>query len=56
MLYEMLLKQAKANRKYFENYMEYAKKIKSIANRLLKDCRVFVFGSVIEGRALPRAI
>jgi len=53
MLYKILLKQAKANQKYFENYRKYAKKIKLIASKLLKDCKVFVFGSVVEGKALP---
>jgi len=53
MLYKILLKQAKVNQKYFENYRKYAEKIKAIASKLLKDCKVFVFGSVVEGKALP---
>lgn len=53
MLYEIFLKQTRANQKYFQNYMKYTRKIKSMAVSLVKDCRVFVFGSVVEGKALP---
>ena len=40
-------------KKYFENYKEYARKIKEIAIRELKDAKVLVFGSVIEGKHTP---
>ena len=37
-------------KKYFENYIEYGKKIKEIAKKLLdKKVRVLIFGSVIKG-------
>ncbi len=40
-------------KKYFERYREYAKKIKEIAKSELSDVKVFVFGSVIEGKHTP---
>ncbi len=37
-------------RKYFENYLEYSKKIKEKAQEILgEDVRVLVFGSVVRG-------
>lgn len=33
-------------KKYFENYLEYAKKIKEIVNKKVK-ARIFIFGSVL---------
>ena len=40
-------------KKYFENYRKYAKRIKSIVQSELKDAKVFVFGSVIEKKHTP---
>jgi len=53
MSFDVFVKIAKEERKYFENYMEYAKKIKKIAEMLLGDVEVFVFGSVVEGKHTP---
>ena len=40
-------------RKFFKRYRDYAKMIKEVAIKELKDARVFVFGSVIEGKHTP---
>jgi len=39
--------------KYFEKYKEYAKRIKEIAKSELENVKVFVFGSVVEGKHTP---
>ncbi len=44
---------AQEERKYFENYMHYAKLIKEIAEDDLGRTDVYVFGSVVEGRHTP---
>ncbi|WP_456469475.1 nucleotidyltransferase domain-containing protein [Archaeoglobus sp.] len=51
--FDIFVKIAKEERKYFENYVEYAKKIKKIAEMLLGEVEVFVFGSVVEGKHTP---
>lgn len=53
MLFELILKQAKEREKYFKNYLKYAKKIKEEAIKSLGDCKIYVFGSVVEGKAIP---
>ena len=40
-------------KKYFENYMHYARLIKKIAEEILGKADVYVFGSVVEGRHTP---
>ncbi|MEO0232775.1 MAG: nucleotidyltransferase domain-containing protein [candidate division WOR-3 bacterium] len=40
-------------RKYFENYLEYCKKIKKISEELLGSVKVLVFGSVVKGKWTP---
>lgn len=44
---------AEEERKYFENYIYYAKLIKSTAERILGEAEVYVFGSVVEGKYTP---
>lgn len=47
---EILKEIAEEKRKYFENYLDYAKKIKEKAKELLgEDVKVLVFGSVVRG-------
>lgn len=41
------------NRKYFENYIDYGRKIKEIVRKKLEDAEVYIFGSVVEGRSSP---
>ncbi len=40
-------------RKYFENYRDYAKTVKEVTEKILGDVRVIVFGSVVEGKHTP---
>ncbi|WP_456330757.1 nucleotidyltransferase domain-containing protein [Archaeoglobus sp.] len=44
---------AQEEKKYFENYMEYAKLIKRKAESLLGEAKVYVFGSVVECKNTP---
>ncbi len=44
---------AREERKYFENYMQYARLIKEIAENILGKTDVYVFGSVVERRHTP---
>jgi len=42
--------------KYFENYLEYSRKIKEIAQKLLgQNTRVIVFGSVVRNEHTPNS-
>jgi hypothetical protein len=52
-LTEMLFETRKKREKYFENYLEYAKKIKERAREILGEVKVFVFGSVLKGDYHP---
>ena len=51
--FDFMLELAKENEKFFKNFLKYAKVIKRIAKKELKDLRVFVFGSIAEGKILP---
>ncbi len=51
--FDIIAQTAEEERKYFENYMEYAKLIKELAEDLLGNAEVYVFGSVVEGRYTP---
>ncbi|MFO7966378.1 MAG: nucleotidyltransferase domain-containing protein [Archaeoglobaceae archaeon] len=44
---------ADEERKYFENYIEYARLIKELAEDSLGNVEVYVFGSVVEGKSTP---
>ena len=48
---DFVIENWRENRKYFENYMDYARVIKRVVRRKLDDAEVFVFGSVVEGEA-----
>jgi len=39
--------------KFFENYLEEARVIKKKVSRFLRECEVFVFGSVVRGDYSP---
>jgi len=45
------MKFLRKDREYFDNFMEYAERIKEIAERILGEAEVLVFGSVADGRA-----
>lgn len=51
--FDIIAQTAEEERKYFENYMEYARLIKELAGNLLEKAEVYVFGSVVEGRYTP---
>jgi len=40
-------------KKYFDNYLEYASLIKTLASNLLGEVEVYVFGSIVEGKHTP---
>ena len=48
-----LLKEREERIRIFKNYMEYAKVVKKIAQELLGDAKVYVFGSVVKGDYHP---
>lgn len=54
-LYKLLAERNEANKKYFQNYLAYAKKIKERAQKLLGEARVLVFGSVVRNDYLPNS-
>lgn len=43
----------KEEEKYFKNYLKYASIAKKVVERELGDAKVFVFGSVVKGKATP---
>ncbi|MEM1658019.1 MAG: nucleotidyltransferase domain-containing protein [Candidatus Jordarchaeales archaeon] len=48
-----LVKEKEEKRKYFENYLEYARKIKEAALKFFGQAEVYVFGSAVEGNYHP---
>lgn len=53
-LVDGLIERKKKNEKYFQNYRDYALKIKEIVGKQpLRDPRVLVFGSVVKGTWIP---
>ncbi|WP_456368657.1 nucleotidyltransferase domain-containing protein [Geoglobus sp.] len=53
MSFDVRIEMAKEDRKYFENWKYYAKIIAEVARENLGDVKVYVFGSVVEGRHTP---
>ncbi|MFO7966027.1 MAG: nucleotidyltransferase domain-containing protein [Archaeoglobaceae archaeon] len=51
--FDTVAQTAEEERKYFENYMEYAKLIRELAEDLLGNAEVYVFGSIVEGKSTP---
>jgi len=43
----------KENERYFKNYRSYLKIIKNMCMKELKEVRVYLFGSFVEGKSLP---
>lgn len=54
-LYKLLAERNEARKKYLQNYLLYAKKIKEKAKRILTKPIVLVFGSVVKGEYLPNS-
>ncbi len=52
-LFDILLEERKEKEKYFKNYLKYARIVKKIAEKELKDVKVFVFGSVVKKEHTP---
>jgi len=52
-LVDLLIERRIKEEKYFKDYLNYVRKIKKIATKLLGKVRVLVFGSVIKGQAEP---
>jgi len=50
---EILNEIKRENQKYFNNYLKYARIAKKVAKKELGKVKVFVFGSVIKGKATP---
>ncbi len=48
-LTDILLEEAKENKKYFCDYLKYLKIVKEEVNKILKGAKVYVFGSVVKG-------
>lgn len=43
-----LIEEAEKEKKYFQNYLKYARLIKREAKKLLGEVKVFVFGSILK--------
>ena len=52
-LVDILIERKREKEKYFRNYLKYAKLIKKLALRELKEVKVYVFGSIVKGNFLP---
>lgn len=50
---QILIQRARKTSKYFRNPTKYARLIKKEAAKILTDPRVYLFGSVITGDAVP---
>jgi len=55
-LVDLLWEVRKEQEKYFKNYKQWAKKIKTICQKRLGDVRVLIFGSVLRKNEVPRDI
>jgi predicted nucleotidyltransferase len=53
---DILIKEAQREEKYFKNYLDYAKRIKRIAEKILGKIEVFVFGSCLKKDEIPQDI
>ena len=50
---EVLDEIKRENKKYFKNYLKYAKIAKRVAEKELGEARAFVFGSIVKKQATP---
>jgi predicted nucleotidyltransferase len=53
---DILIEEARKEEKYFKNYLDYAKRIKKEAERLLGKVKVYVFGSILRKNEVPMDI
>lgn len=47
-LYKILAIENQKSRKYFQDYIFYAKEIKKIVKKILVDAKILIFGSVVR--------
>jgi len=52
-LVDLLIEKREKEKKYFKNYLNWAKKIKKEAEKSLGEVKVFLFGSIVKGKAEP---
>lgn len=50
-LVDILIEKREKEKKYFRNYLSFAKTIKKEAEKKLEKPKVFIFGSVVKGKA-----
>lgn len=50
-LVDFLIEKRKREKKYFKNYLEWAKKIKKEAEMNLGDVKIILFGSIVKKQA-----
>ena len=53
---DLLIEQRERQEKYFKNYLKYAKIIKKETQKLLKEVKVYIFGSILKKDEVPRDI
>jgi uncharacterized protein len=55
-LIDLLIERQRRQEKYFKKYKFYAKKIKKIAREYLGEVKMFIFGSILRKKEVPRDI
>jgi len=55
-LLNILIEQSKEKEKYFQNYLDYAREIKRIVEKILGKVEVFIFGSILNKKEVARDI
>jgi len=55
-LVDVLIKRKKLQEKYFRDYLGYAQRIKKIAEKILGEAKVIIFGSILRKDEVPRDI
>lgn len=55
-LIDILTERAAVEKKYFQNYLYFAGLIKREAKKILKETKVFVFGSILRKKEMPQDI
>jgi len=53
---DILIEKAKKEEKYFKSYLDYVKKIKKEAQKLLGRVKIFVFGSILRKNEVAQDI
>ena len=53
---DFLIEKEKRERKYFENYQKYTRIIKKETEKIVGQTKVYIFGSILRKREVPRDI